>query len=96
MNHVENHDDVSEVGPDAADEVLAVIHSAFGARPVLDPPAALDHGHRVGAADRAQAVRDDDRRAALGQPRQGGHDGGLGGGVEAGGRLVEDEDRRVL
>lgn len=30
---------VSEVGPEAADDVLDVIHRAFGARPVLDPPA---------------------------------------------------------
>src|SRR3954468_11685138 len=30
---------VKEVGPDAAGDVLDVIHRAFGARPVLDPPA---------------------------------------------------------
>ena len=31
--------DVTEVGPEAADDVLGVILRAFGARPVLDPPA---------------------------------------------------------
>ncbi|HSJ20588.1 MAG TPA: tRNA (adenosine(37)-N6)-threonylcarbamoyltransferase complex ATPase subunit type 1 TsaE [Nocardioidaceae bacterium] len=29
---------VHEVGPERAAEVLAVVHAAFGARPVLDPP----------------------------------------------------------
>jgi tRNA threonylcarbamoyladenosine biosynthesis protein TsaE len=31
--------DVRRVGPEAAAEVLAVVHEAFGARPPLDPPA---------------------------------------------------------
>ncbi|MEI2820510.1 MAG: tRNA (adenosine(37)-N6)-threonylcarbamoyltransferase complex ATPase subunit type 1 TsaE [Marmoricola sp.] len=30
--------EVKLVGPEAADEVLAVVHAAFGDRPVLDPP----------------------------------------------------------
>jgi tRNA threonylcarbamoyladenosine biosynthesis protein TsaE len=30
---------VHEVGPERAAEVVAVVHAAFGARPVLDPPA---------------------------------------------------------
>jgi tRNA threonylcarbamoyladenosine biosynthesis protein TsaE len=30
---------VQEVGPERAAEVVAVVHAAFGARPVLDPPA---------------------------------------------------------
>ena len=30
---------VRRVGPEAAAEVLAVVQEAFGARPVLDPPA---------------------------------------------------------
>ncbi|HQR28630.1 MAG TPA: tRNA (adenosine(37)-N6)-threonylcarbamoyltransferase complex ATPase subunit type 1 TsaE [Nocardioides sp.] len=30
---------VRRVGPEAAEEVLAVVRAAFGARPVLDPPA---------------------------------------------------------
>jgi tRNA threonylcarbamoyladenosine biosynthesis protein TsaE len=29
---------VAEVGPEAAHDVLAVVHAGFGARPVLDPP----------------------------------------------------------
>ena len=33
---------VRRVGPDAAAEVLAVVQEAFGARPVLDPPADPD------------------------------------------------------
>lgn len=35
--------DILQVGPDRADDVLAVIHEAFSGRPTLDPPAtALD------------------------------------------------------
>ena len=34
---------VTEVGPEAAETMVAIVHAAFGARPVLDPPAtALD------------------------------------------------------
>ena len=30
--------EVAEVGPEAAEEVLAIVHAAFGRRPPLDPP----------------------------------------------------------
>ena len=30
--------EVGEVGPEAAAEVLAIVHAAFGRRPPLDPP----------------------------------------------------------
>jgi tRNA threonylcarbamoyladenosine biosynthesis protein TsaE len=44
MTPVEQHQlTVSEVGPEAAETVVGIIHAAFGARPALDPPAtALD------------------------------------------------------
>jgi len=47
---------VRRVGPDAAADVLAVVREAFGARPVLDPPAdAL--GEDVDSVARLLAVR---------------------------------------
>ena len=56
---------------------------------------ALDHQDLVGAADGGQAVRDHERRAALHQVREALLDQRLRLGVEARGRLVEDQDARV-
>ena len=50
---------------------------------------------QVGAADRRQAVGDDERRPADEQPPQRGLDLPLGADVDRRGRLVEDEDPRV-
>ena len=51
---------------------------------------------RLGVADGREAVRDHERRAALAQPAQRVEDDLLGKRVERRGRLVEDQDRRVL
>ena len=50
----------------------------------------------VGVDDGRQAVGDDDGRAAGGDVAQGLLDRRLGAAVERAGRLVEDQDRRVL
>ena len=62
----------------------------------LDDPAALEHDDRVGAADRRQPVRDDERRAVQHQVRQRLLHQQLRLGVERRRRLVEHQDRRVL
>ena len=62
----------------------------------LDDAAALEHDDRVGAPDRGQPVRDDERRAVHHQVRERLLHEQLRFGVERGGRLVEDQNRRVL
>ena len=57
--------------------------------------AAVHDEDRVGVADRRQAVGDDERRPAVHQPGHRALDEDLGPRVDRGGRLVEDEDRRV-
>ena len=68
----------------------------LGVRAAFDDPAALVDEDPVGAQDRRQAVGDRDRRAALHESLEGGLDEPLGDGVERRGRLVEDEDPRIL
>ena len=63
--------------------------------PALDDLAVLEHEDLVGAADRRQPVRDDERRAALAQAPQAVLDHRLALAVEARRGLVEDEDARV-
>ena len=68
----------------------------FGMRATLDDPATLVDEDPVGAQDRGQSVGDGDRRAALHQALEGGLDEPFRDGVERRGRLVEDQDPRVL
>src|SRR5207237_9973706 len=63
--------------------------------PGLDDAAVIENDYLVGVADRREAVRDRDRRAALGQPVERLLHQPLGLGVERARRFVEDEDRRV-
>ena len=65
-------------------------------RAEFDDPARVDHGELVGAADRGEAVRDDECRAARHEPLERLLDGALALGVERRRCLVQDEDRRVL
>ena len=65
-------------------------------RAMFDDPAALVDEDPVGAQDGRQPVGDRDRRAPLHQAFEGRLDESLGDGVERGGRLVEDEDPRIL
>ena len=64
--------------------------------PSSDDAAALEHEDAVGHAHRREAVRDEDRRAPLGELAEALEDGVLGLGVERGGGLVEHEDVRLL
>jgi len=65
-------------------------------RALLDDAAVVEHDEPVGVAERAEAVRDRDRRPAPDEPGQGVLDLGLGLGVDRARRLVEDQDARVL
>jgi len=60
-----------------------------------DPPPVHDEDH-VRLQDRRQPVRDRDRRPAVHQRLEGRLDEPLRRGVERRGRLVQDQDRRIL
>ena len=61
-------------------------------RAVLDHPAAVEHHDPVGAGGGGQPVGDDERGAAAGSARRSPRSPRLGGQVERGGRLVEQQD----
>lgn len=63
--------------------------------PAFDDAAVLEHHDQVGVADRAEPVRDGERRAAVGEAVEGHLEFPLGLGVEGAGGLVEDEDARI-
>ena len=65
-------------------------------RPVLDDPAALQHHHAVEIAQGCQTMGDRNHRAPAHQPGQGLADRLFGLAVERGGRLIQQQDRRVL
>ena len=67
----------------------------LGMTAALHHAPALQHQDAVGADHARQAVREDQRRAALHQPVERLLDHGLVLGVDGGERLVEDQDRRV-
>ena len=64
-------------------------------RPLLDDLAVLEDDDQVGVADRRQAVRDDERGAAVQEPPQRVLDLALRADVDRARRLVEDQDPRV-
>ena len=65
-------------------------------RALLDHAALVQHQHLVGVFDGRQPVRDDQRRAVGHQVVERVLHQAFGFGVERGGGLVEDQDRRVL
>ena len=65
-------------------------------RALLDDPALIHDDDAVGAFDGGEAVRDDERRAALHQRLERLLHGGLALRVERVRRLVEKQDRRAL
>ncbi len=83
--------------------VLLVVQHAVAAaerhellvRSSLDDFAVLEHEDLVGAADRGQPVRDDERRPPLAERAQAVLDLGFAFAVERRGRFVEHEDARV-
>ena len=68
----------------------------FGVGAALGDAAMLEHQNLVSADDRRQAVGDRQRRAVGGDLLELGLDQLLGFGIERRGRLVEDQDPRVL
>ena len=85
---------VVELQPGEAGVEAALGHQRV-VRALLDDAAVVHHDDPVGAADGGEAVGDDDRRAVVHQPLERLLDQPLGFGVERGGRLVEQQDRRV-
>ena len=84
---------LAEVAREAAERAVLGEQLALGA--ALDDLAVLDDEDLVGAADGREAVRDDDRRAAVQQPVERLLDQDLGRPVDVRRRLVEDEDARI-
>ena len=76
--------------------VEALLREQLVVRSLLDQLAVVQDEDQVGVADRGQPVGDHERGAALHQVLERVEDHGLGLGVDRGGRLVEDQDRRVL
>lgn len=62
----------------------------------FDDPAVIHEDHQIGLAHRRKAVGDDEGRAVLAQRIDRFLDTRLRLDVERTGRLVEDEDRRIL
>src|SRR6185436_2121026 len=75
--------------------VAPVVVEQFLVGAVLDDLAVLEHENLIGAADRGEAMRDDERRPAPSQGAQAVLDHLLALAVETGGGLVENEDARV-
>ena len=76
--------------------VRAVRREQLGVRPDLDDAPAVEHDDAVGVLDRRQPVRDHDRGASAHQRIERGLHLALRFRVERRGRLVEDQQRRVL
>ena len=68
----------------------------LGVRPALDDPAPVDHEDHVRRQDRREPVRDRDRGSAVHERHQRRLDQPLRGRVERRGRLVQDQDPRIL
>ncbi len=62
----------------------------------LAQPPVVQHEDAVGVLHGGEAVGDDDRGAARQEPGEGVPDQELGFGVDAGGRLVQDQDLRIV
>src|SRR5262245_53305702 len=75
--------------------VAAVAGDQLGVRALLDDATALDHDDAIRDAGGGEAMRDDEGRAPARGAVERLDQRVLGRGVEARGRLVEDQDRRV-
>src|SRR5262249_59492774 len=62
----------------------------------LDDTAAMEHQDTAGVANGGESMRDDEGRAAFHHLAQRRLDSGLGQRVERAGRLIENEDWRIL
>src|SRR4029077_199525 len=72
--------------------VAAMLREELSVRPALDDLSPLEHQDLIGAADRREAVGDHERGAAVPERAQAVLNSCLAFGVEARGRLIEDED----
>ena len=84
-----------ELGPREFRKAAAFRHQ-FIESSVLDHAPMLEHEDARGIADRGEAVRDHEGGAALHHFVERGIDLGLGDGIERAGRLIENQDRRIL
>src|ERR687897_2833307 len=75
--------------------VAAVQREQLVVRAALDDLSMLEDENLIGAADRGQPVRDHERRPSMAQAAEAVLNHRLALAVEAGGRLVEDQDGRV-
>ena len=78
---------------DAAVEAVPGEQVRVGA--ALDDASALEHDYQIGAADRGEPVSDDERGAVAYDLGEGPLDLVLGADVDAGRRVVEDQNGRV-
>ena len=76
--------------------VEPAVRDQLGVRALFDDTPFVQHHNAIGVLDRGQAVRDHDGRAPAHQLLERRLDQPLGLGVERGGGLVEDQDRRIL
>src|SRR5262245_55619154 len=76
--------------------VDTVLREQLGVRALLAELALVEHENAVGVEDRAQAVRDHERGAALQEPAERGLDLALGLDVHTRGGLVQDQDARIV
>ena len=65
-------------------------------RALLDDPAAVDDDDAVGVTQGGETVRDRDGGAPLGEGIERALDLLLGFGIEGGGRLIEDQNARIV
>src|SRR4051812_6091106 len=76
--------------------VEAVLHQQLGVTAAFGDPAAIEHDDLVGVDDGGEAMGDHDGGAAAAHLFQRALDLLLGAGVERAGRLVEQQDVRIL
>ncbi len=75
--------------------VAAIGGEQLGMGAPLDDAAVLEHEQQVSGADRGQPVRDHDRRTPIQRLGERLLHRRLGGGVQVGGGLVQDDDPRA-
>ena len=76
--------------------VNAALREQVRARALFDDAAMLEHDDPIDAMNGGEPMRHDESGSAVHQFLDRFHDGSFGGGIERGGRLVEQQDRRVL
>ena len=75
--------------------VLAFLGNQFIVAAAFDDTAVLENHDGIGVLDRGETVGDDEHRPAVHQRVHAPLDNGLGTGIDGGGGLIEDHDRRI-